>query len=100
MTAEGNCLKYKNGNYLLNEKRKTQFFHTNTEDDTKSINPDIFLCNDGKTIDLKLLDDFIFDCGPKGEDEPILMSLLKTENISSCAKPNMLPCKEGHSKCK
>ena len=70
-------------------KRGKLFFHTNTEDDTKSINPDIFLCNDGKTI----------DCGPKGEDEPILMSLLKTENISSCAKPNMIPCKEGHSKC-
>ena len=58
-----------------------------------------FICNDARTIDKLFIDNLIFDCGPNGEDEPILMSLLINKTYSLCAQPNMIPCLEGHSKC-
>ena len=85
MTTKGDCKKYlyitdKKNNLMLNFVEK-------------------FLCNDGKTINLALKNDLVIDCGPEGEDEPILMSLLKHDIYSPCKQPNMIPCKEGHSRC-
>ena len=41
----------------------------------------------------------MFDCGPEGEDEPILKSLLINKTYSPCAQPHMVPCMEEHPKC-
>ena len=71
-----------------------KFSHYNTEQITNT-----FICHDGKSIHESLLDDLIFDCGPEGEDELNLISLLKHEIYVSCTEPDMIPCKEGHSKC-
>ena len=59
-----------------------------------------FICNNGLLIHISLFNDLISDCGPDGEDEPLLKLLLSTSyiNISIC-KHNEIPCRDGHSKC-
>ena len=96
MTKKGNCLKYSNISQLLNDD-SSSIENTDSVNDIKEVNQ--FICNDGKTIDTLLLDDLIFDCEPQGEDEPILMSSLRFHSFSSCTEPDMIPCKEGHSRC-
>ena len=46
-----------------------------------------------------LLNDLVVDTGPKAEDEPHLLSILTSLNMTSCSLPYELPCIEGHSKC-
>ena len=46
-----------------------------------------------------LMNDLVADDGPKGNDEPELISLLLSNNKTLCALPNQLSCIEGHSKC-
>ena len=87
MTKEAKCMKHKN--IKSNVKKIIKI----TRDNIK------FTCIDGKTIDRIMLNDLTFDCGSDGEDEPILRSVLINETYSSCSKPNMIPCMEGHSRC-
>ena len=58
-----------------------------------------FICNDGTILDLSLVDDLEADCGPEGEDEPILLSILVNRTSYSCTKKYELPCRQDHSKC-
>ena len=58
-----------------------------------------FECDNGKLLDPTLLNDLVADCGPDAEDEPILKSLLTLNTYYPCIKPDMIPCREGHSKC-
>ena len=90
VTKQGYNQKFRDNNYVKQEKHEYK---------SSSVNIDPFICNNGIIINEKLRDDLIFDCGPQGEDEPILMSLLKHEIYSLCVKPDMIPCMEGHSKC-
>ena len=57
------------------------------------------LCDSGLELDVMLKNDLVPDCGPGGEDEPLLASLLQMFVIQPCLKPYELPCEKGHSKC-
>ena len=86
--------------YYLSTKGTCQKYQSAKHSDNKTeLICDKVICYDGKSIDVSLLDDLIFDCGPEGENEPILISLLRYEIYVPCSEPNMIPCKEGHSKC-
>ena len=58
----------------------------------------MFKCNNSQLIDTSLFNDLIADCGPDGEDEPLLKSILLYHNYSSC-KPHEIPCMDGHFRC-
>ncbi len=59
-----------------------------------------FECNAEKLIENRAIaNDLIPDCGPKGEDEPLLKALLTYATRTSCQNLNHLPCFEGHPKC-
>ena len=60
---------------------------------------DNFICNDGTILDLSLIDDLEADCGPDGEDEPMLLSILLNNTSYSCMQKYELPCRQHHSKC-
>ena len=91
MTIMGNYRKYKE---IKSHKIRSRLGLNRT-----TVKAPVFNCNNGRIIDEKLRNDLTFDCGPEGEDEPILMSLLKHEIYTSCDNPDMIPCMEGHSKC-
>ena len=103
MTFKGNCKKYTYFNTLID------YHHSSVVSSEKSnlrlpgnrtsFHNQTFQCKSGTQIKLMFLNDLKFDCGPNGEDEPILMNLLKTETYLTCKDPKMLPCLEGHSKC-
>ncbi len=58
-----------------------------------------FICDNNKTIDWKLVDDLFADCGPRAEDEPILVTQL-VDNLSyKCKNSFQIPCRQGHTKC-
>ena len=46
----------------------------------------IYVCHDGTIVDQSLVDDLEADCGPIGEDEPILLSILFEKRSYSCTK--------------
>ena len=84
MTVKGTCQKYKNSNHVIFNysnlsKRKLSLNHNAIE--TRQVAIKQFICNNGKAIDVMFLNDLIFDCGPDGDDEPILMSLLTIMTI-------------------
>ena len=58
-----------------------------------------FTCKNTITLDQVFQNDLVVDCGPEGEDELVLISLLKTSTHMKCKHPHELPCKEGHLKC-
>ena len=58
-----------------------------------------FICNDGTILDFSLIDDLEADCGPEGEDEPMLLSILVNSTSYSCTKKYEFPCRQDHSKC-
>ena len=60
---------------------------------------DTFICNNGKILDLSFVDDLEADCGPHGEDEPNLLSILVNSTSYSCIQRYELPCRQHHSKC-
>ena len=98
MTVQGTCLKYKSLSHIMfsnSHLSKMNLYGREPE----SITTKKFICKDGKSIDITYLNDLIFDCGLDGNDEPVLMSLLKYDNYSSCTEPNMIPCMGGHSTC-
>ncbi len=57
------------------------------------------LCSGGSQIETTMQDDLVVDCFPDGEDEPLLLSLLKGNHTYHCSNPNEIPCVQGHSKC-
>ncbi len=59
----------------------------------------MFQCNCRKYIEHFLLNDLIPDCGPSGEDEYLLKSLLFNGKEMVCSALNKLPCEPGHLKC-
>ena len=78
---------------LTVEDSSSRYVGSNTMHNTQ------FTCNNGKKINSLLMNDLVSDCGPGGDDEPILMQLL-TDNVpQSCNNRNQIPCREGHSKC-
>ena len=58
-----------------------------------------FTCKNNSTIDMSLLDDLISDCGPSGEDEPMLKALLTNGSSVDCPSEGQFPCRSGHLKC-
>ena len=90
MTTKGTCQPYKNITFLKSNHSAVSEAVVETEK---------FICNNGKTVDMMLFDDLVFDCGPNSEDEPVLLSILKHDIHLSCSHPHSIPCKEGHSKC-
>ena len=58
-----------------------------------------FTCNNSMFHHPVFQDDLVADCGPEGEDELILVSMLTTNAYTKCKYPGELPCREGHSKC-
>ncbi len=90
MTKREFCEKYR-GAFNDTNKNKTSTAKNNLEFS--------FSCNNGKIINANILNDLNLDCGPDGEDEPVLMSLLIDETFLSCVKPNTMPCTAGHSRC-
>ena len=105
ITVEGSChqfdrisstelkskSKIKNRNGLSLRKFTENKFMS--KDDKK------FICNDGTILDQSLVDDLEADCGPDGEDESLLLSILVNRTSYSCAKKYELPCRQDHSKC-
>ena len=39
------------------------------------------------------------DCGPDGEDEPLLKLIQLNSTFQNYCKPSEIPCKDGHIKC-
>ena len=99
MTTQGTCQKYKNLSHVIFNNDFLSKLHYNNVIETGKVTNEQFICKNGKLINTIFLNDLIFDCGPDADDEPILMSLLKSDNYSSCMEPNMIPCMEGHSTC-
>ncbi len=59
----------------------------------------VFQCQSGNQIKMELIDDLFADCGPEGEDEPNLVSLLQFDQFFICPPHSPIPCKAGHTKC-
>ncbi len=59
----------------------------------------LFTCFSNKTINTNLVDDFLPDCGPHGEDEGMLKLLLKTGKETGCTRKEQTPCRPGHPRC-
>lgn len=83
MALDGSC-------YLFT-KHRSSLAQTSTKK--------LFTCNNGDQIDLSLSDDLVADCGPKAEDEPTLISILKHKKRHKCSNFSELPCLEHHCKC-
>ena len=81
----GNCHKYVN--LIKNEIN------------ISSKSPTVFKCNNNLKLDVILANDLVADCGPKAEDEPLLLSWLEGNTLSNCENPYEIPCIQGHSKC-
>ncbi len=60
----------------------------------------LFTCPDThKTVNAQRLDDLVADCGPVGNDEPILKALLANRTTFRCTEPFQVHCMKGHSRC-
>ena len=81
-SAKGTCHKY-----------------TTIKYQAETLNKAIFLCSDNSTIDITLKNDMVIDCPNSAEDEEILESFLKYEQIKTCRTPYEIPCKKGYSNC-
>ena len=93
MRFDGNCQLFmylKSGTYNNNNNKTYNNYTNNT---ARSLS-----CKNKRNIHKLFIGDLIFDCGPEGEDEPVLMSLLINKTYSSCTQPHVIPCMEGHSK--
>ena len=80
--AKGSCHKYTQVRYQSEKLIKSNFS-----------------CNENIIIDIALKNDMVIDCPNSAEDEEILLSLLKYEQVETCRKPYEIPCKQGYSKC-
>ena len=58
-----------------------------------------FKCKGGQYIHYDFVDDLVADCGPDGEDEPMLVKLLNTGYRENCTNPSQLSCFDGHYRC-
>lgn len=58
-----------------------------------------FNCNSNESVDNYFLNDLYPDCSSNDEDELFLKSLITNGTQIECAKPEQLPCKQGHPKC-
>ncbi len=72
MTKREFCEKYRGEEHNMNKNK------TST---AKNIPHFLFSCNNEKKLNANILNDLNFDCGPTGEDEPVLMSLLINETF-------------------
>ena len=61
--------------------------------------PDVFVCNDGTTMNINLQNDLIPDCHQNAMDEEHLMHLKSYINYYMCKYSQEIPCLTGHSKC-
>lgn len=59
----------------------------------------LYECYNGIKLDYFLVNDLYADCGPEGEDEPLLLSMLTNYTFTTCDFKHQIPCKLGHSKC-
>ena len=103
MTFNGNCKKYthfdKPNYHRYNRIVSSEESKLGLAGNRTLLQNQTLKCKNGAQIKLMFLDDLKFDCGSNGEDEPILMNLLKSDTYLTCEDSSMLPCKEGHSKC-
>ncbi len=92
MTMKGVCTKYDGNNF---ETRKchshSQIFNASTAVPNT--------CNKGSHGETLLINDLIMDCLPQGDDEPLLLSLIRHQTYEHCVSLDMIPCMEGHPKC-
>ena len=105
ITVQGSChqfnkisfheMKSKSESKNRNGLSSKQF----TEDLFRSKSNKNFICNDGTILDEYLVDDLEADCGPDGEDEPMLWSILVKRISYLCTKKYELPCRQDPSKC-
>ncbi len=113
-TNIGELSVVKNCKYVSDSKRKRfcfplyymdhqgdchQFAVRKEETVGQSKNLSFFRCNSSSKLDTLLLNDLAADCGPEGEDEKLLKSLLQYHAPVLCSKPFELACKEGHPRC-
>ena len=87
MDITGSCKKYVFNMVTINNKSHMR--------ENKKMK--MFLCNNGQTLSITLVNDLISDCGPDSEDEPILLAI-KARNQTFHCKPWEFPCMEGHKK--
>ncbi len=59
----------------------------------------VFTCKNQFQLERDFINDLVGDCGPDGEDEPALLSLLQNQIMHSCSEPHQVPCREGHTRC-
>ncbi len=62
-------------------------------------NHEAVLRDSGLQLNSNTNNDLIANCGPEGDDEPILVNMLQNYTTQSCLKPYELPCTTGHPKC-
>ncbi len=55
--------------------------------------------NQSLCTDLSLFDDLVADCGPSGQDEPALISMLTHKKRFTCSVEGEIPCRQGHTAC-
>ena len=88
LTSKSDCNKYT----LRGHKLKT-------ESKPVPLISESLICNHNEVISTLLLNDLVADCGPEGEDEYELKSLLRYESHFSCKQSQEIPCLRGHPKC-
>ena len=97
--ALGPCKEHVCGRCRRKAKMVEEIYNKNTVVVNRSLDTNAYECVKGQMLDFTLINDLIPDCGPDAEDEPKLNSLLRNNIYHSCPKPDMIPCKEGHSHC-
>ena len=105
ITAQGSCHQFYRF-YFYKTKSKSERKKYNgslsqkfTEREFTYKDNKTFICNDGTLVDQSLVDDLEADCGPDGEDEPMLLSILFNRKSYSCPNKYELPCRQHHSNC-
>lgn len=89
-TQTGSCVLYLNWNS----------FSLSLQHSVDEQNKPYLTCKHGQKLHLELVDDLVADCGPAGEDEKLLVSLLISfKQLKVCQHPYELPCWEGHTRC-
>ena len=86
---DGTCHKY----FVENIDRVPEDKELYLQDDA------YFLCSDESVIHTDLVDDLVADCNAEGQDEPVLVSLLRFGEYRSCNQSYQIPCIQGHPRC-
>ncbi len=73
-------------------------YTTESHRTSKAVHMDVN-CSGNKSLDKYIHNDIVVDCAPVVDEEIILKEILLNKTFSLCFEPNLIPCKQHHSKC-